>query len=212
MHELTYVARRTVEWREAPDPRLRSDQEAIVAHLVVVPWCISCGTCDHCRGGLTAHCTSVPHMAMYGAPIGGSWGGLFSDLVRVPYADAMLVPLPNDGPLLGHELLGHVAALEIDVLLLEVALVEPLLVLVHRVRHLRAVEVDLALVQLVVVDPGVAGLGQSEQVEPVAGGVVVAGVGERGDAGGLELRQRGLEALEAGGLGYALLLEQVRGR
>jgi alcohol dehydrogenase len=34
-------------------------------------------------------------MAMYGAPIGGSWGGLFSDLVRVPYADAMLVPLPE---------------------------------------------------------------------------------------------------------------------
>lgn len=35
-------------------------------------------------------------MAMYGAPIGGSWGGLFSDLVRVPWADAMLVPLPGD--------------------------------------------------------------------------------------------------------------------
>jgi threonine dehydrogenase-like Zn-dependent dehydrogenase len=33
-------------------------------------------------------------MAMYGAPVGGAWGGLFSDLVRVPYADAMLVPLP----------------------------------------------------------------------------------------------------------------------
>jgi alcohol dehydrogenase len=33
-------------------------------------------------------------MAMFGAPIGGSWGGLFSDLVRVPWADAMLVPLP----------------------------------------------------------------------------------------------------------------------
>ena len=30
MRELTYVARRTVEWREAPDPRLRSDAEAIV--------------------------------------------------------------------------------------------------------------------------------------------------------------------------------------
>lgn len=30
----------------------------------------------------------------FGAPIGGEWGGLFSDLVRVPYADAMLVPLP----------------------------------------------------------------------------------------------------------------------
>ncbi|WP_435859865.1 hypothetical protein [Streptomyces narbonensis] len=57
---------------------------------MVVPWSISCGACDHCRTGLTAHCTSVPHMAMYGAPIGGSWGGLFSDLVRVPYADDAL--------------------------------------------------------------------------------------------------------------------------
>jgi alcohol dehydrogenase len=61
---------------------------------VVVPWAISCGGCDRCRQGLTSHCTEVPHMAMYGAPIGGEWGGLFSDLVRVPYADAMLVPLP----------------------------------------------------------------------------------------------------------------------
>ncbi|MER7539046.1 alcohol dehydrogenase catalytic domain-containing protein [Streptomyces sp. NPDC097704] len=150
MRELTYVGRRAVEWREAPDPTVRSGQEAIVApvaatscdvdsailaghatrrqpqmkhsidppfalghecvarvtdvgdavtavapgDLVVVPWSISCGACDHCRTGLTAHCTSVPHMAMYGAPIGGDWGGLFSDLVRVPYADAMLVPLP----------------------------------------------------------------------------------------------------------------------
>ena len=41
-----------------------------------------------------AHCRTVPYMAMFGAPIGGEWGGLFSDLVRVPYADAMLVPLP----------------------------------------------------------------------------------------------------------------------
>ncbi|KAF4407975.1 alcohol dehydrogenase catalytic domain-containing protein [Streptomyces lycii] len=61
---------------------------------VVVPWSINCGTCDNCHTGLTAHCTPVPHMAMYGAPIGGNWGGLFSDLVHVPYADAMLVPLP----------------------------------------------------------------------------------------------------------------------
>lgn len=52
--------------------------------LVVVPWSINCGSCENCRAGLTAHCTAVPHMTMYGAPIGGSWGGLFSDLVRVP--------------------------------------------------------------------------------------------------------------------------------
>ncbi|MFF3663699.1 zinc-dependent alcohol dehydrogenase [Streptomyces olivochromogenes] len=142
MRELTYVAKRTVEWREAPDPKLQSDQEAIVTpvaatscdvdsailaghgfidppfalghecvarvvetgdavtavapgDLVVVPWSINCGTCDNCRSGLTAHCTAVPHMAMYGAPIGGTWGGLFSDLIRVPFADAMLVPLPT---------------------------------------------------------------------------------------------------------------------
>jgi threonine dehydrogenase-like Zn-dependent dehydrogenase len=67
----------------------------IPGDLVVVPWSINCGTCDRCRAGLTAHCSAVPYMAMYGAPIGGSWGGLFSDLVRVPYADAMLVPLPT---------------------------------------------------------------------------------------------------------------------
>jgi alcohol dehydrogenase len=142
MRELTYAARRTVEWREAPDPTPESDRDAIVApvaatscdvdsailaghgpipppfalghecvarvtevgdaithvapgDLVVVPWAISCGECERCRAGLTAHCTAVPHMAMFGAPIGGAWGGLFSDLVRVPWADAMLVPLPS---------------------------------------------------------------------------------------------------------------------
>lgn len=63
--------------------------------LVVVPWHICCGRCDRCHAGLYAHCRTVPHMAMFGAPLGGNWGGLFSDLVRVPYADTMLVPLPS---------------------------------------------------------------------------------------------------------------------
>jgi threonine dehydrogenase-like Zn-dependent dehydrogenase len=62
--------------------------------VVVVPWHISCGDCDRCRGGLPASCTAVTPRAMYGTPIGGEWGGLFSDLVRVPFADAMLVPVP----------------------------------------------------------------------------------------------------------------------
>lgn len=62
--------------------------------LVVVPWHIACGRCDRCQAGLYAHCRAVPAMAMFGAPLGGAWGGLFSDLVRVPWADAMLVPLP----------------------------------------------------------------------------------------------------------------------
>jgi threonine dehydrogenase-like Zn-dependent dehydrogenase len=61
---------------------------------VVVPWHISCGGCDRCLAGLTASCRNVPPRAMYGTPIGGDFGGLFSDLVRVPFADAMLVPVP----------------------------------------------------------------------------------------------------------------------
>ncbi len=62
--------------------------------VVVVPWHISCGDCERCRAGLPASCLSVQPRAMYGTPIGGEWGGLFSDLVKVPYADAMLVPVP----------------------------------------------------------------------------------------------------------------------
>lgn len=62
---------------------------------VGVPFSISCGECDRCRRGVTASCTSVPVGAMYGFPVRGRWGGAMSDLVRVPYAEAMLVPLPE---------------------------------------------------------------------------------------------------------------------
>jgi alcohol dehydrogenase len=62
--------------------------------LVVVPWSLHCGVCARCRAGLTASCQAVPPRAMYGTPIGGDFGGLFSELVHVPFADAMLVPLP----------------------------------------------------------------------------------------------------------------------
>jgi threonine dehydrogenase-like Zn-dependent dehydrogenase len=66
-----------------------------VGQLVVVPWQICCGLCDRCTAGMTAHCRAVPRGAMFGAPLGGDFGGLFSDLVRVPFADAMLVPVPD---------------------------------------------------------------------------------------------------------------------
>jgi threonine dehydrogenase-like Zn-dependent dehydrogenase len=62
----------------------------------VVPFQISCGHCGHCHDGLTANCTAVPARSMYGlGPLGGEWGGAFSDAVRVPYPEAMLVPLPE---------------------------------------------------------------------------------------------------------------------
>ena len=64
---------------------------------VVVPFQITCGECDSCKRGLTSNCTGVePKRAMYGLGTisGKDWGGAMSDRVRVPFADAMLVPLP----------------------------------------------------------------------------------------------------------------------
>src|SRR5262245_57192067 len=34
--------------------------------LVVVPFQISCGTCERCKRGLTGSCTTVPALSMYG--------------------------------------------------------------------------------------------------------------------------------------------------
>lgn len=63
---------------------------------VVVPFQISCGECARCLRGLTASCTAVPRMSAYGlGPYGGGgeYGGALADLLRVPFADAMLVKL-----------------------------------------------------------------------------------------------------------------------
>ena len=64
--------------------------------VVIVPFQISCGTCDACTAGHTGSCLTVPRGSAYGMqPLGGDWGGALADLVRVPFADAMLVPLPE---------------------------------------------------------------------------------------------------------------------
>ena len=67
--------------------------EVWVGDRVVVPFQINCGQCRECRRGATGSCASLPLMAMYGmAPIAGlDGGGFMSDLVLVPYADAMLL-------------------------------------------------------------------------------------------------------------------------
>ena len=63
---------------------------------VVVPFQISCGACGPCRAGFTSNCASVPPISMYGFGLGGGhWGGAVADLLAVPYADAMLVSLPQ---------------------------------------------------------------------------------------------------------------------
>ncbi|MFN8150164.1 MAG: alcohol dehydrogenase catalytic domain-containing protein [Solirubrobacterales bacterium] len=63
---------------------------------VVVPFQISCGECVMCRGGHTSNCLSVPPISMYGFGLaGGHWGGAVADELAVPFADGMLVPLPD---------------------------------------------------------------------------------------------------------------------
>lgn len=67
-----------------------------IGDKVIVPFQVSCGQCLTCQAGLTANCHSVPAFSMYGGIGGkGAWGGAMSDWVRVPYADAMLVPIPD---------------------------------------------------------------------------------------------------------------------
>ncbi|MDQ3936743.1 MAG: alcohol dehydrogenase catalytic domain-containing protein, partial [Actinomycetota bacterium] len=143
MRELHITGPRSVEWREAPDPGLEGDGEALVrpvavamcdldggfltgmvpiaepfplghecvaevvevgdavtgaapGDLVVVPFQISCGECWDCRVGHTGSCTAVQRGSAYGMkPLGGDWGGALSDRLRVPFADAMLVPVPD---------------------------------------------------------------------------------------------------------------------
>lgn len=142
MRQLVYTAPQMLEWREAPEPCIDSDDGALVrpvavatcdldglivagespfappfplghecvaevvdvgdavatvrpGQLVSVPFQISCGACAACRRGRTGNCTSVAFMSTYGfGPAVERWGGFLSDLVYVPYADHMLVPVP----------------------------------------------------------------------------------------------------------------------
>jgi alcohol dehydrogenase len=141
MRQLQFLEKGKLEWRDAPEPKLEGDGEAIVrpvalatcdidvafvrgrfpaesfpfghecvaevtdvgdrvervkpGDLVSVPFQISCGACDACREGRTGNCDSVPRLSTYGLPIGEDYGGFASDAVRVPYADAMLVSIPE---------------------------------------------------------------------------------------------------------------------
>ena len=143
MRALTFVETGKLEWRDAPEPKLEADREALVrpvavatcdldlgivrgrvpyqepfpfghegvaevvevgdavttaepGDLVSVPFQISCGECTRCRRGQSGNCESVPRLSMYGLPLGPEYGGFLSDVVKVPYADAMLVPVPDD--------------------------------------------------------------------------------------------------------------------
>lgn len=63
---------------------------------VIVPFQLSCGSCPTCRLGCTNACEQVAPGTAFGlGPHGGlDLGGALAEVVRVPWADAMLIPLP----------------------------------------------------------------------------------------------------------------------
>jgi len=167
MKQLTYIKARTLRWEEVPEPKITSENEAIVRpflvarcdldalflhnnlfkkylagkvlglidkkipdymrepifkgpfpfgheciaevielgqdvqgfHIgqrVVIPFQISCGVCPICSTGLTSQCQETGSWNMYSG-IGKhiSNGGTMSDLLKVPFAQKMLIPIPE---------------------------------------------------------------------------------------------------------------------
>lgn len=66
-----------------------------VGQRVVVAFQVSCGSCGSCGVGHTANCDAYPVLSDYGMqPLSGvEYGGMVSDLIRVPHANAMLQPV-----------------------------------------------------------------------------------------------------------------------
>ena len=70
-----------------------------VGDKVIVPWAISCGHCSHCLSGLTTKCTEAGDTYISGFGFGdalGPWGGMITDQFRIPHADHLLVPVPEN--------------------------------------------------------------------------------------------------------------------
>ncbi|MEI6485896.1 MAG: alcohol dehydrogenase catalytic domain-containing protein [Sphingomonadales bacterium] len=64
---------------------------------VIVPFQLSCGRCDSCRRGFTGSCEAFPPLAAFG--LAGAprrdYGGALAGSMTVPFADHMLVPVPE---------------------------------------------------------------------------------------------------------------------
>lgn len=67
-----------------------------VGQIVIPAFQVSCGTCGRCAAGQSAVCESYPVLSDYGMqPLSGvEFGGMLSDVVRVPHAAAMLHAAP----------------------------------------------------------------------------------------------------------------------
>ncbi|WP_243793526.1 zinc-binding dehydrogenase [Saccharopolyspora gloriosae] len=72
-----------------------------IGQRVIVPWAVSCGSCERCSRGLTSKCSTAARgeLAAFGfGSASGPWGGMISDEIRVPFAEHMLVPVPPGVP------------------------------------------------------------------------------------------------------------------
>jgi alcohol dehydrogenase len=74
-----------------------------VGDRVLVPFQVSCGACEACRGGRFGGCTAFRGRigAAFGfGEAGGGFGGAVADQLAVPAADHLLVPAPADVPVM----------------------------------------------------------------------------------------------------------------
>ncbi|PIE26174.1 MAG: alcohol dehydrogenase [Micrococcales bacterium] len=68
-------------------------REVTVGDRVIISCISKCMTCDYCTSGLTSHCQTLGGIGwLFGHLIDGTQ----AELVRVPFADNGLIPLPGD--------------------------------------------------------------------------------------------------------------------
>jgi alcohol dehydrogenase len=175
---------------------------------VAVPYHICCGRCRRCRAGQTAHCEEVPYGAMFGLPVAEDWGGLFSDLVRVPFAEAMLTPVDTDVDARAAVSAGDNLALALECLQQHLAEADRARVLILGTLSIGLYAVDLARAlgaeRVVYVDRSAANRAQAEALgaealaEPPEQGEAVFDLAIDASANGQWLRQT-LQLLEPEG-------------
>ncbi len=62
---------------------------------VIVPFSVSCGTCEWCRRRLPTQCTTTGR-AVFGGRFGHVWGGGQAQWIRVPFADYLCERVPAE--------------------------------------------------------------------------------------------------------------------
>lgn len=70
--------------------------------LVIAAFQISCGRCANCLRMQTNACLAVPPRSAFGlGDLGGlQWGGMLTEVTRVPFANHMLTPVPEGADLI----------------------------------------------------------------------------------------------------------------